>query len=126
MGLIAVGMGERGKLQLVGCDISMAYAYAPAMRFVYGRVAVGNVKPRGGAKCGGLNVSTYGVRVVALMQYEHRRGHLESIGFSHGTSTVCKFLGGWGRIIVFLHGADYVPSGLTAHQCGSKGGSTAA
>ena len=99
-------------MKLMMCEVSGAYFYAPAIRPIYVRIADEDFEEGGGNIGGRFSVSMYGTRGAALNWREHCEAHLVTFGFGQGKSDQCVVYNTIKNIRCFMHGDDYVASGV--------------
>ena len=72
------------KKGLVAYDVSRAYFYAFAMRFVYVKIVGEDFEFGDGGACEKINAAMYGTRDAALKLHHHCNNHFGRIGSAHG------------------------------------------
>ena len=98
------------KRQIMICDVRRAYFYAKATRNLY--IELPKEDELGSAdQLGRLNLSLYGTRDAAKNWQEHLSRHLCSIGFARGTGHTSVFHHTEKKLLVLVHGDDYVVAG---------------
>ena len=96
-------------------DISRAFFHARAERDVYVQLAPEDTGPGEERMCGKLRYSMYGTRDAAQNWYKEYSGQLVEIGFTQGKAFPCTFHHVQRGIRTYVHGDDYVSTGLP-HQ----------
>ena len=112
--------GNHGEVVMIN-DISRAFFHAKAKREVYVQLPSEDGGTTGEPMCGKLNYSMYGTRDAAQNWYEEYSQRLIDNGFEQGKSTPCIFFHKKRGIRTYVHGDDYVSTGLLKELMWLKG-----
>ena len=93
-------------------DISRAFFHAKAKREVHVQLPNEDATPSKEPMCGKLNYSMYGTRGAAQNWHEEYSQKLVDIGFEQGLATPCTFYHRSRAIRTYVHGDDYVSTGI--------------
>lgn len=105
---------NKGEVIMIN-DVSRAFFHAKAKCEVFVQLPQEDRKPGEEHLCGRLKFSMYGTRGAALNWFEKYSQRLINIGFKQGLATPCVFYHQERAIRAYVHGDDYVSTGMS-HQ----------
>ena len=105
------GQGRERRKELMVNDVSRAYFYAPATRYIFIELPDEDEYAQEG-EVGWLNVCLYGTRDAAREWQETLSKHLEHLGFTIGRGHLATFHHRERGVMTLVHGDDYVSSGM--------------
>ena len=103
---------NKGEVVMIN-DISRAFFHAKAKREVYVQIPQEDLQPNEEGVCGKLNYSMYGTRDAAQKLFEEYSKGLLDVGFTQGKATPCVFYHEGRNIRTYVHGDDYVSTGIS-------------